>query len=76
MLKNHGFEVVDLGKDVAAERIIEEAKRLNADVTALSALMTTTMRNMAEVVRLRNEAGLKTKIMIGGAVTTAEYAAE
>ena len=76
MLKNHGFEVVDLGKDVAAERIIEEAKRLNADVIALSALMTTTMRNMAEVVRLRNEAGLKTKIMIGGAVTTAEYAAE
>ncbi len=76
MLKNHGFEVADLGKDVPGERIIAEAKRLDADIIALSALMTTTMRGMAEVVELRNREGLRAKIMIGGAVTTPEYAAE
>ncbi len=76
MLKNHGFEVVDLGKDVSAERVIAEAKRLNADIIALSALMTTTMRGMAEVVALRNREGLSAKVMIGGAVTTPEYAEE
>lgn len=76
MLKNHGFYVVDLGKDVDAEHIIAEAKRLDADVIALSALMTTTMRSMAEVVKLRNKEGLRAKVIIGGAVTTAEYAAE
>ncbi len=76
MLKNHGFEVADLGKDVPAERVIAEAKRLDADIIALSALMTTTMRGMAEVVELRNREGLRAKIMIGGAVTTPEYAAE
>ncbi len=76
MLKNHGFEVADLGKDVPGERIIAEAKRLDADIIALSALMTTTMRGMAAVVELRNREGLRAKIMIGGAVTTPEYAAE
>ena len=76
MLKNHGFDVVDLGKDVPSEHIIAEAKRLNADVIALSALMTTTMRGMAEVVELRNKEGLQAKVMIGGAVTTPEYAME
>lgn len=76
MLKNHGFDVVDLGKDVSAERVIAEAKRLHADIIALSALMTTTMRAMAEMVELRNREGLSAKIMIGGAVTTPEYAKE
>ena len=76
MLKNHGFRVVDLGKDVTAETIIAEAKRENADLIALSALMTTTMRSMAEVVELRNREGLRAKVMIGGAVTTEEYARE
>lgn len=76
MLKNHGFTVVDLGKDVETERILDEAERLNADIIALSALMTTTMREMAEVVKGRNERKLKCKIMIGGAVTTPEYAKE
>ncbi|MBP3618942.1 MAG: homocysteine S-methyltransferase family protein [Lachnospiraceae bacterium] len=76
MLKNHGFRVVDLGKDVTAETIIAEAKREDADLIALSALMTTTMRSMAEVVELRNREGLRAKVMIGGAVTTEEYANE
>ncbi|MBR6537336.1 MAG: homocysteine S-methyltransferase family protein [Lachnospiraceae bacterium] len=76
MLKNHGFAVVDLGKDVAAETIVAEAKRLNADVIALSALMTTTMRSMADVIALCKKEGVRAKVMIGGAVTTEEYAKE
>ncbi len=76
MLKNHGFSVVDLGKDVTAETIVAEAKRLNADLIALSALMTTTMRSMADVVALCKKEGIRAKVMIGGAVTTEEYAKE
>ena len=76
MLKNHGFEVVDMGKDVSAEQVIEKAKSADADLIALSALMTTTMRAMADVVELKNKEGLRTKIIIGGAVTTPEYATE
>jgi len=76
MLKNHGFTVVDLGKDVTAEVIVAEAKRLDADVIALSAMMTTTMRSMKEVIELRNQENIRAKVMIGGAVTTEEYAKE
>jgi 5-methyltetrahydrofolate--homocysteine methyltransferase len=76
MLKNHGFSVVDLGKDVTAETIVAEAKRLDADLIALSALMTTTMRSMADVVALCKQEGIRAKVMIGGAVTTEEYAKE
>ena len=76
MLKNHGFTVVDLGKDVSAEVIVAEAKRLNADVIALSALMTTTMRSMADVIALCKKEDVRAKVMIGGAVTTEEYAKE
>ena len=76
MLKNHGFTVVDLGKDISAEIIVAEAKRLNADVIALSALMTTTMRSMADVIALCKKEGVRAKVMIGGAVTTEEYAKE
>lgn len=76
MLKNYGFEVIDMGKDVDSETIIEKAKETNADLIALSALMTTTMTRMKEVVELKNAAGLSTKVMIGGAVTTPDYAKE
>ena len=76
MLKNHGFTVVDLGKDVATETIVAEAKRLDADVIALSALMTTTMRSMADVIACCKKEGVRAKVMIGGAVTTEEYAKE
>lgn len=76
MLKNYGFTVIDLGKDVESETIIEKAKETNADWIALSALMTTTMTRMKEVVGIKNAAGLNTKIMIGGAVTTEDYAKE
>lgn len=76
MLKNCGFQVVDLGKDVPAEVILEKAKETGAQIIALSALMTTTMVQMKKVVKLVRESGLNTKVMIGGAVITREYAQE
>ena len=76
MLKNHGFQVVDLGKDVSKERIIEAAKEHQAQIIALSALMTTTMQEMRHVVTYAKEQGVDAKIIIGGAVITQEYADE
>ncbi len=76
MLKNYGFQVIDLGKDVSGEEIIRAARENNADIIALSALMTTTMQRMREVVARVREENLKAKVMIGGAVITREYADE
>lgn len=76
MLKNYGFRVIDLGKDVPKEEIIRAAKENNARIIALSALMTTTMQRMREVVAYAKEEGVSAKIMIGGAVITQEYADE
>ena len=76
MLKNYGFQVIDLGKDVSKEVIVEAAKEYNADIIALSALMTTTMKQMKEVIVYARKQGVKAKIMIGGAVITQEYADE
>jgi len=74
MLKNHGFEVFDLGKDVPAAQIVDEAERVGAKVIGLSALMTTTMVRMEDTVRLVRERGLDIKVMIGGAVVTEAFA--
>ncbi len=76
MLKNYGFNVIDLGKDVDRQIIIDTAIKENAEIIALSALMTTTMREMDEVVKACKAAGCNAKIIIGGAVTTQEYADE
>lgn len=76
MLKNYGFKVIDLGKDVPKEKIIEAAKEHNAQIIALSALMTTTMQRMREVIASVKENQLPAKVMIGGAVITQEYADE
>ncbi len=76
MLKNYGFEVIDLGKDVPAETIVETAKEKGAGIIALSALMTTTMQRMREVVALVRKENLPAKVMIGGAVITQDYAEE
>jgi 5-methyltetrahydrofolate--homocysteine methyltransferase len=76
MLKNYGFRVIDLGKDVATDLIIKEAQNEAADIIALSALMTTTMVEMKNVVDRVKEAGLKAKVIIGGAVVTESYAKE
>ena len=76
MLKNYGFQVIDLGKDVPKEEIIEAAIENNAQIIALSALMTTTMQEMRNVVEYAKEKGVTAKIMIGGAVITQDYADE
>lgn len=76
MLKNYGFRVIDLGKDVPREEIIKTAKENNASIIALSALMTTTMQEMRRVIEFANENGVDSKVMIGGAVITEEYADE
>lgn len=76
MLKNYGFRVIDLGKDVSREIIVQTAIDENADFIALSALMTTTMMRMKDVVELVHEKQLKTKVIIGGAVITQSFADE
>ena len=77
MLKGSGFEIVDLGTDVAPERFID-AIRAGADVVAMSALLTTTMTSMKDVVEAITLAGLRdrVRIIVGGAPITAKYAAE
>jgi 5-methyltetrahydrofolate--homocysteine methyltransferase len=76
MLKGAGFEVVDLGRDVPAEKFIEAAVESDAGVIGMSALLTTTMPVMKKVVELARESGLydKVKIIVGGAPLSSEYA--
>ena len=76
MLKNYGFQVIDLGKDVTKETIVEAAAEHHAKIIALSALMTTTMLEMKKVVDYARECNIDAKIMIGGAVITQEFAEE
>jgi 5-methyltetrahydrofolate--homocysteine methyltransferase len=75
LLRNQGYNVIDLGKDVGAENIVAEMKKKKPDVVALSALMTTTMVNMQEVIDLARQKGESCPFMVGGAVVTAAFAA-
>ncbi|MDL2291227.1 homocysteine S-methyltransferase family protein [Desulfovibrio sp. OttesenSCG-928-F20] len=74
MLGNHGFDVVDLGKDVAAGRIADEAETRGAALVGLSALMTTTMVRMRDTVDLLKARNIPAKVMVGGAVVTDDFA--
>ncbi len=74
MLENNGFKIIDLGKDVAKETIIEKAIKEKADLILLSALLTTTMVEMKEVKKLLQEKNIDIPVMVGGAVVTADYA--
>lgn len=78
MLKGAGFEVIDLGINVSPEKFAERAKAENADIIAMSALLTTTMLSMRETINAINKAGIrnKVKIMIGGAPVTQNFADE
>ena len=76
MLRNYGYRVIDLGKDVPAERIVETAVAEHAKIIGLSALMTTTMMRMKEVVELVKEKGADCMVMIGGAAITESFAEE
>ncbi len=74
LLGNHGFEVIDLGKDVGAEEIVNAAISHNASVIGLSALMTTTMVRMEDTVKMLKEKNIAARVMVGGAVVTSEFA--
>ncbi len=76
MLQGAGFEVIDLGTDVSADKFVEAVKEHKPNIIAMSALLTTTMVNMAEVIKALETAGLrdKVKIIIGGAPITQNYA--
>ena len=73
MLQNYGYQVIDLGKDITKEEIVEKAIESNAAIIGLSALMTTTMQEMKAVVEYAKEKNCAAKIIIGGAVITEDY---
>lgn len=74
LLENHGFEVIDLGKNVSAATIVEQARQQQVDAVGLSALMTTTLHQMEVTINCLREAGIKVFTMVGGAVVTQDYA--
>ncbi len=76
LLENYGYTVIDLGKDVPPETVVEAAIKHNAPLVGLSALMTTTLGAMKDTIALLNEKCPQCKTMVGGAVLTPEYAAE
>lgn len=76
MLKNYGYNVIDMGKDVKCEDIVDLAIKEDAAIIGLSALMTTTMMRMKDVVELCKEKGCKSKVVIGGACITQSFADE
>ena len=76
MLKNYGYNVIDMGKDVPCEDIVDRAIAEDAAIIGLSALMTTTMMRMKDVVNICKEKGCKSKVIIGGACITQSFADE
>ncbi|HTX79059.1 MAG TPA: corrinoid protein [Longilinea sp.] len=78
MLEGSGFEVIDLGTDVSAEKFVATAKSNDAQLIAMSALLTTTMPRMKDVITALKDAGMrdKVKVMIGGAPITQKYAVD
>ncbi len=76
LLENHGFEVIDLGKNVPSTKIVEQARERQVDAVGLSALMTTTLQQMEVTIEALQAAGIKVFTMVGGAVVTQNYADE
>jgi 5-methyltetrahydrofolate--homocysteine methyltransferase len=76
MLENHGFRVIDLGRNVKNELVVRTAREMEADVVGLSALMTTTMPQMKRVIEMFRAEGVEMPVMIGGAATTRHFARE
>ena len=76
VLENYGYEVIDLGRDVPAQTVVEAARETKAPLVGLSALMTTTVASMKETIEALKAAGLGCRTMVGGAVLTQEYADE
>lgn len=73
LLQNYGFDVMDLGKDVKCEKVLEEAQKNNVKLVGLSALMTTTVPNMEKTIKLLHD-NTNAKVFVGGAVLTRDYA--
>ena len=74
ILENYGFEVLDLGRDVPVETVVDTVREMDVHLVGLSALMTTTLKSMEETIAALHAAQLDCKIMVGGAVLTPEYA--
>ena len=74
ILENYGFEVIDLGRDVPVETVVETVREKDVHLVGLSALMTTTLKSMEETIAALHAAKLDCKVMVGGAVLTPEYA--
>ena len=74
ILENYGYEIIDLGKDVPAQKVVEAVNKYGVSLVGLSALMTTTLRSMEDTITALKEDGYKGKIFVGGAVLTADYA--
>ncbi|NME82731.1 homocysteine S-methyltransferase family protein [Clostridium sp. SM-530-WT-3G] len=74
ILENYGYEIIDLGKDVPVEKVVETAKVHDVSLLGLSALMTTTLKSMEETISALRKSGYKGKIFVGGAVLTPDYA--
>ncbi len=74
LLKNYGYDVIDLGKDVPAQAVVDAVRRTGARLVGLSALMTTTTPAMRDTVEALRASGLDCRVMVGGAVVTADYA--
>jgi 5-methyltetrahydrofolate--homocysteine methyltransferase len=76
MMKGAGFEVIDLGVDVPISRFIEQSKASNANIIGMSSLLTTTMPAIEETVKAVKKAGIKSKVMVGGAPVTQDFASK
>lgn len=74
MLKGAGFDVIDVGVDVAPEKFIEQAKAANPQIVGMSALLTTTMPAMDKTIKALKQSGIKAKFIVGGAPVTQGYA--
>ena len=76
ILENYGYDILDLGRDVPPETVVQTVRETSAPLVGLSALMTTTVASMAETIRQLRSEGLPCRIMVGGAVLTESYAKE
>lgn len=74
LLENYGYNVIDLGKDVDYQKVVDAAIEYKAELVGLSALMTTTLVSMEETIKLLRENNVPAKVVVGGAVLTADYA--
>ena len=74
VLENYGFHVIDLGRDVPAQRVVDAVREYGAKIVGLSALMTTTVPNMEKTIARLHDEGIHIPVIVGGAVLTPDYA--